>query len=334
MVLGQHRRRTGSQRRRKVLLNDLMKAIGVLQNRLQEHKSVLEENETRTRMALIDPLLQALGWDTSDPSQVIPEYKVEGKMVDYALLGQNGRAVAVIESKRLNESLDKHMMQMINYANMAGISYAGLTNGDRWELYDVFRKAPIDDRRILGISISDDLVHESVLKLLVLWNSNLQSRSLIEARPPIVDVGLDRKGSNEDEESENLEGDWVSISNIGDPTGKLPPNRIRFEDGSEKRIKYWKDVLKRTASWLASKGFLDGNIVPLNASNNSYIVALDKTHPSGKSFKSPHNIDGTSLVLECHLSAKQIVNRSIKLLSVCQRDLSRVRIVVSKGSTE
>lgn len=119
-----------------MLLNDLMKAIGVLQNRLQEHKSVLEENETRTRMALIDPLLQALGWDTSDPSQVIPEYKVEGKMVDYALLGQNGRAVAVIESKRLNESLDKHMMQMINYANMAGISYAGLTNGDRWERKD------------------------------------------------------------------------------------------------------------------------------------------------------------------------------------------------------
>ena len=301
-------------------MNDLTKAIDALQNRLREHTSVLGENETRTRMALIDPLLQALAWDTSDPSQVVPEFKVGSKWVDYALLGHNGTPVAVIESKRLNESLEKHRMQMINYANMAVISYAGLTNGNQWELYDVFKKAPIEDRLILEISILDNPVHECALKLLVLWRPNLHSAKLFEAGKPIV-----TEQSNDDKDKKSDEN-GVSISDIDDPNGKAAPNRIQFEDGSEKGIQYWRNVLQETARWLASKGLLNATNVPLNASKNSHIVTFDKTHRSGKEFRSPFNIDGTPLVVECHLSATDIVKRSNKLLNICQKYPSKVRI--------
>ena len=59
-------------------LDDLVSVIETLKERLQTHRQDLEANETRTRMALIDPLLQALGWDTADPALVLPEYEVSG----------------------------------------------------------------------------------------------------------------------------------------------------------------------------------------------------------------------------------------------------------------
>ena len=42
---------------------------------MQSYRAVLEENKIRTRVALIDTLLRALGWDVSDPAGVMPEYK-------------------------------------------------------------------------------------------------------------------------------------------------------------------------------------------------------------------------------------------------------------------
>ena len=45
-----------------------------LKERISTHGALLRQNETRTRTALINPLLQALDWDTSDPLMVISEY--------------------------------------------------------------------------------------------------------------------------------------------------------------------------------------------------------------------------------------------------------------------
>ena len=72
-------------------LDELMECIDLLQERMRSHRDTLRENETRTRMALIDPMLRALGWDVSDPAAVTPEYKGGGGWADYALLRADGR---------------------------------------------------------------------------------------------------------------------------------------------------------------------------------------------------------------------------------------------------
>lgn len=93
--------------------------------------------------------------------------------------------VAVVEAKKLGEPLKAHQMQMLNYANAAGIAYAGLTDGNHWELYDVFRQAPLENRRILEVVIADAPVYESALKLLLLLHPNLVSGPQpVPARPP------------------------------------------------------------------------------------------------------------------------------------------------------
>ncbi len=67
-----------------MLLDDLVGAIDILKERIRTHVPDLQANETRTRMALIDPLLQVLEWDPADPALVIPEYASDSGPVDYS----------------------------------------------------------------------------------------------------------------------------------------------------------------------------------------------------------------------------------------------------------
>ena len=168
-------------------LDDLVVCIKLLQERMRSHNTALRENETRTRMALIDPLLHALGWDVSDPALVTPEYKVSDRWADYALLRPEGQPAATLEAKKLGEVLMPHRMQMLNYANASGIDYAGLTDGNHWELYDVFKRGQLEERRVLEVSIDRTPAYESALKLLLLWRPNLESRQPVAASPPILD---------------------------------------------------------------------------------------------------------------------------------------------------
>ena len=68
-------------------LDALVNVIDTLQKRIATHRQSLQDSEMRTRMALIDPLLTALGWDVSYPSLVTPEYSVGKGRADYALNG-------------------------------------------------------------------------------------------------------------------------------------------------------------------------------------------------------------------------------------------------------
>ena len=142
-------------------------------------------------MMLIDPLLNALGWDTADPASVISEYRAGNGRVDYALFGtsqgaDDSRPIAFIEAKRLSVNIDAHRTQMLNYANMEGVKYACLTNGDRWEFYEVFKQAPLNDRRIVSISTRGLRPLDCALRLLPLQRRILttaETASSIEETP-------------------------------------------------------------------------------------------------------------------------------------------------------
>ena len=125
------------------------------------------QNETRTRTVLINPLLGALGW--SDPSVITSEYSIGyGRgFADYALhpTGQKGRPIAFIEAKRLREPLnDEHLNQALKYASKRNsVRYVGLTNGDRWDFYEIFEDGW---GLILNISIREASASSCAAKLL------------------------------------------------------------------------------------------------------------------------------------------------------------------------
>ena len=113
------------------------------------------------------------------------------KQPDYALLDAAGKPVAVIEAKRLGESLASHQIQFISYANQAGVPYAGLTDGNHWELYEMFSDdpAPIEDRLLLNLSIAGRPAHEVALKTAVALAAQPRSRSAGSGQRAGIDYG-------------------------------------------------------------------------------------------------------------------------------------------------
>ena len=53
-------------------VDDLARLIETLQGVIRHHTKAIGSYEYRTRMLLVVPLLNALGWDTTNPAMVIP----------------------------------------------------------------------------------------------------------------------------------------------------------------------------------------------------------------------------------------------------------------------
>ena len=298
-------------------LDDLAGCIELLKERMQSYRTDLEENEIRTRVALIDPLLRALGWDVSNPAVVTPEYKVGNKSADYALLRSDSKPAATLEAKKLGEPLGSHWMQMLNYANASDIEYAGITDGNRWELYDVFRRGTLEERRILEVSVAGVPSHESALKLLLLWRPNLSSGQPVVANTPVVEDRQPAATPAQVEQTSSpppVSSNWVALSEYNPPKGTRCPAAIRFWDGGEKPLAKWYELLTSVVEKLYANRLLTIQDVPLSGGGQKYRVHTEPFHPTGKPFVSPKTITGTPLFVEVHFSAPEARRQTRRLL--------------------
>ena len=163
-------------------LDDLKEVIEKLQGTIATHHDYLTGKERRTRQVLIDPLLKAFGWDVSNPGTVCLEHN----HMDYALMLDDG-PVAVIEAKPLGNSLDtKVISQAVTYANVNNIPYIVVTNGDRWEMYEVFKSGKLEDKRLMEFELSKNGSFESVLQALRIWKPNLATGHPKAAMQPVL----------------------------------------------------------------------------------------------------------------------------------------------------
>ena len=314
-------------------LDDLTGCIELLKERMQSYRTVLEENEIRTRVALIDPLLRALGWDVSDPAVVMPEYKIDNKPVDYALFRPDGEPAATLEAKKLGESLGAHRMQMLNYANMAGTEYAGLTDGNHWELYKVFQAGRLEERRLLEVSIVDAPAHESALKLLLLWRPNLSSGQPVTANTPVVENRRPDPAPTQVEQASTpppAASNWVALSEYNPVRGTPCPAAIRFWDGSERPLAKWRELFISIVEKLYTQGRLTVKDVPLWWGRQTYRVHTEPLHPTGKPFEAPKTIPGTPLVVEANLSALDARRQTERLLKHYGLDPAAVHLRVAQ----
>ena len=65
--------------------DNLVRVIGTLQRRIRSDRATIRGSEIRTRTALIDALLYALGWDAANPALVVPDYPAGAGAAAYAL---------------------------------------------------------------------------------------------------------------------------------------------------------------------------------------------------------------------------------------------------------
>ena len=113
-------------------------------------------NETNTRVLLIEPVLDALGWDTRDLESVTREYKVyDGSFLDYALLVE-GKPSLFVEAKALGKNLtdSKWVAQTINYANNEGVTWCALTDGLRYQVYKTNEPVDMSQKLLFEVDIT------------------------------------------------------------------------------------------------------------------------------------------------------------------------------------
>ena len=319
-------------------LEDLVSVIETLKQRIRDHGGSLRQNETRTRAALIDPLLTALGWDVSDPALVTPEYRVEVGWADYALRGPGTQPSAVVEAKRLGSFLENHLDQAVGYCITQGISYAAITDGNHWQLYRTFEPVPISEKRVLDISLDSASAHECVLNFLLLWRPNLSTGKAIAANEPLLyqppSTGssvqqTSEPGSNYMPEpsppkSPVSENGWVQLADFVPKTGTKPPTEIRFPDNTNSQIKIWRHVEQRTVEWLWEKGLLNAANLPVQSSPQRYIVHTSPQHPQGNQFAQVVPLTGTPLYLEGNVSSLASTANAKTLLTHCDQSLLEV----------
>lgn len=114
--------------------------INQLAQKVVELKPIIETEEA-TKTAFIIPFISnVLGYDVTDPREVIPEYTADigskkGEKVDFAIKSGNDFRF-LIECKKIGEPLHlNHANQLVRYFNVTDTEFAILTNGEVYEFY-------------------------------------------------------------------------------------------------------------------------------------------------------------------------------------------------------
>ena len=283
-----------------MLLDDLYEVIEKLRDKMKNHQDKLRQSEALTRSALVDPLLRALGWDTENPAQVIPEYnvsKVDGGTgtADYALLSSGNPAI-VIEAKKLGASLADAANQCFQYCSKDGILYFVVTDGSIWDVYETNRPVAFAEKKIVNFDIKGPSA-DVCLDALVLWRRSLQDGTVRKAQAPLLEP-QDDPPLAVNQPAKVLapvvpipssmpvparEGSWQTLPQW-QVLGDKPPSEIRFPDGSTAKIRHWVDIPTETVRWLSQHGRLDETQIPVQ-SGKRYILSGSPIHSTGMEFR-------------------------------------------------
>ncbi len=177
-------------------LNKLATLFETLGGRIENHRDYISGSELVTRIMLIDPVLEMLGWNVQDPDLVRLEYQsaeTNRRKADYVLRCQD-KDIAVVEAKALGiRELDSvaNREQADSYARYAETEYFVLTDGQEWILHKPGRTSPERLAPIVKFSIAEEHPFQCALKALTICQPNLISTSTsgpIAAREPVFKI--------------------------------------------------------------------------------------------------------------------------------------------------
>ncbi len=147
-----------------------------IRDTIRQHGDKLA-NEEMTKQALILPMIEAWGYDTRNPSEVMAEYPVTlanggNGRADYVIM-QNERPAIVIECKAANVTVDESVSdQMRDYAAALGAVVGVATNGYTYTCYTDLDSAGTMDADPFCVAIVQSLPEgdEVALELLAKVN--------------------------------------------------------------------------------------------------------------------------------------------------------------------
>ena len=134
--------------------------------KLEEHMKIVKKyqkeefKEEQTKMYLIAPFLNLLGYNVFNPDDVVAEFiadigEKKGEKVDYALK-LNGEIEILIEAKPIIDDLSNHDVQLQRYFNVTKAKVGILTNGIVYKFFtDLEEKNIMDKKPFLVVDFLD-----------------------------------------------------------------------------------------------------------------------------------------------------------------------------------
>lgn len=139
------------------------------------------QTEEATKMTLVLPFIQSLGYNVFDPREVVPEYTADvgtkkGEKVDYAIV-QDGKILMLIECKPVGGKLTiEHASQLYRYFSVVDARLAVLTDGVLYKFFsDIDSPNKMDDKPFLELdmlNLDENVVAE--LKAITKGNFNVE----------------------------------------------------------------------------------------------------------------------------------------------------------------
>ncbi len=111
-------------------------------------------NEAAISHGVVTPILNALGWDSADPHQLVPEFSLPGGRVDFALFGLGHTPAIFIEVKAVGRAVEGDR-QLFEYAFHHGVQLCVLTDGREWSFYLPSGHGSYEDRRVYRLQLDE-----------------------------------------------------------------------------------------------------------------------------------------------------------------------------------
>lgn len=202
--------------------------------RIEEHvkliKKYKEENfkEEQTKMYLIAPFLNLLGYNVFNPDDVIAEYvsdigEKKGEKVDYALK-INGEIEIMIETKPMSDNLENHDVQLQRYFNVTRAKIGILTNGIIYKFFtDLEQDNIMDNKPFLVVNFSD-ITEDKIPELKKFTKASYNQEQVLSSAEKLkysngIKLYLNRQLENPDD-------DFIKIIGKEIYDGRLTQNKI------------------------------------------------------------------------------------------------------------
>ncbi len=263
-------------------LSNLSETINQVKGSAAQYRETLQRNEAATRAVLIDPILQALGWDTANTYMVEVEKSLDQTRVDYALYDRNANVRIVVEAKALGSNLNDNsiIMNIVRYAFTYKIQDIFLTDGLVWKHVTSLQPGNMDIKVMdfVGDNVVDCAVYlverldaarfwpeeqnidslaqkvsqlESALATLQKEFNQLKVSREAETVHTKVAPKISSGSANTVAPTASSDHIFTRIDTISNVT-RTRPSLLRLPDGTQIKVNSWTDVLRECCKFALS----------------------------------------------------------------------------------
>ena len=263
--------------------------IKVFSEKINSLKDNLQTEEA-TKMSLIMPFFQLLGYDVFNPNEFCPEFTADvgtkkGEKVDYAILINNEPQI-LVECKPCKEELGKHGSQLFRYFTTSKAKFGILTNGIIYRFYtDLDETNKMDLTPFLEIdmlNLRDPLINE--LKKFTKENFNADAISSTASDLKYMSLFKDVLSKEFEEPSD----DFI----------KLLLNDVYTAPKTQKVIDRFKPIIKRSTKSFINEVINDRLTTALNTNNKitEEDIEDESSEPTSKIITTESEMQGFYIV--------------------------------------